>query len=81
MWDKGWTKIYEVLPAAELSEEYQELVGERLAEIFVCLHPICAQLRSDVATCWRSRAILAKRVSKPGSAPQNSRDLFLPVTF
>jgi hypothetical protein len=49
MWDRGWTKIYEVLPAAELSEEYQETVGERMAEIIVCLHPIYLMLRNDVA--------------------------------
>ena len=23
-WDRGWTKIYEVMPEAELTEEYQE---------------------------------------------------------
>lgn len=53
MWDRGWTKIYEVLPAAELTEEYQEMVGERLAEIIVCLHPIYVQLRNDVARVHR----------------------------
>jgi hypothetical protein len=53
MWDKGWTKIYEVLPAAELTEEYQEEVGERLAEIILCLHPIYVQLRNDVARIHR----------------------------
>jgi hypothetical protein len=53
MWDKGWTKIYEVLPPAELTEAYQEAVGERLAEIIVCLHPIYVQLRNDVARIHR----------------------------
>ena len=53
MWDRGWTKIYEVLPEAELTEEYQERVGGRLAEIIVCLHPIYVQLRNDVARIHR----------------------------
>ena len=53
MWDRGWTKIYEVLPEAELTEEYQKIVGERLAEIIICLHPIFVQLRNDVARIHR----------------------------
>jgi hypothetical protein len=53
MWDKGWTKIYEVLPEAELTEEYQEEVGARLGEIIICLHPIYVQLRNDVARIHR----------------------------
>jgi hypothetical protein len=53
MWDRGWTKIYEVLPEAELTEEYQEEVGGRLAEFIVCLHPIYVRLRNDVARIHR----------------------------
>ena len=53
MWDRGWTKIYEVWPEAELTEEYQSEVGERLAEFIVCLHPIYVQLRNDVARVHR----------------------------
>ena len=53
MWDRGWTKIYEVLPKAALSDDYQELVGGRLAEIIVCLHSIYVQLRNDVARVRR----------------------------
>ena len=40
MWDRGWTKIYEVLPEAELTPEYQAEVGGRLAQFIICLHPI-----------------------------------------
>ena len=53
MWDRGWTKVYEVLPETELTEEYQEMVGGRLADIIVCLHPIYVQLRNDVARIHR----------------------------
>ena len=53
MWDRGWTKIYEVWPEAELTEEYQEMVCGRLAEIIVCLHPIFVQLRNDVGRIHR----------------------------
>jgi len=53
MWDRGWTKIYEVLPAAELTPEYQAEVGGRLAQFIICLHPIYVQLRNDVARVHR----------------------------
>ncbi len=53
MWDKGWTKIYEVYPAQDLTEAYQEAVGGRLAEIITCLHPIFVGLRNDVARVYR----------------------------
>ena len=53
MWDRGWTKVYEVLPETELTEAYQEQVGARLAEFIICLHPIYVQLRNDVARIHR----------------------------
>jgi len=53
MWDKGWTKIYEVFPEADYSADYQVEVGARLAEIIVCLHPFYVQLRNDVARVYR----------------------------
>lgn len=53
MWDRGWTKIYEILPEAELTPEYQAEVGVRLAEFIICLHPIYVQLRNDVARVHR----------------------------
>ena len=53
MWDRGWTKIYEVWPEAELTPEYQAEVGGRLAQFIICLHPIVVQLRNDVARIHR----------------------------
>lgn len=53
MWDKGWTKIYEVYPEGSLTEAYQKEVGGRLAEIITCLHPIFVELRNDVAQVHR----------------------------
>ena len=53
MWDKGWTKIYEVYPYETLDEEFQKAGGRRMAEIIVCLHPIFVQLRNDVARIHR----------------------------
>ncbi len=53
MWDRGWTKIYEILPEAELTPEYKAKVGARLAEFIICLHPIYVQLRNDVAQIHR----------------------------
>ena len=53
MGDRGWTKIYEVVPEAELTPEYQAEVGGCLAELIICLHPIYVQLRNDVARVHR----------------------------
>ncbi|MCA9959346.1 MAG: hypothetical protein KC443_09955 [Anaerolineales bacterium] len=48
MWDKGWTKIYEVYPAGELTVVYQTAVSQRMADIIICLHPIYVKLRDEV---------------------------------
>jgi hypothetical protein len=53
MWDKGWTKLYEVYPEEELRQAYQAAVAGRLAEIIVCLHPIYVELRNQVRTVYR----------------------------
>ncbi|MGD8586389.1 MAG: hypothetical protein PVJ75_13650 [Chloroflexota bacterium] len=47
MWDRGWAKNCEVLPAAEPTEEYQETVGGRLAETIVCMRPIYVPIRNE----------------------------------
>ena len=53
MWDKGWTKIYEVFPEDKYTEAYQTAVGGRLAEIITCLHPIFVELRNEVSRIHR----------------------------
>ncbi len=53
MWDRGWTKIYEVIPAEPLSQLYQARVGARLADIITVLHPIYIQSRNAVAQIYR----------------------------
>jgi hypothetical protein len=53
MWDRGWTKIYEVVSFEALTPTYQKRVGSRLAEIIVVLHPIYSNLRSAVAEIYR----------------------------
>lgn len=53
MWDKGWTKIYEVYPERPLTADYQREIGQRLAEIITCLHPIYVDLRNAVAQVYR----------------------------
>lgn len=53
MWDRGWTKIYEVVPAESLTDVYQRQLGRRMAEIIICLHPIYVDLRSAVAQVYR----------------------------
>ncbi len=53
MWDRGWTKIYEVFPDAPISTEYQAQIGGRLAEVIVCLHPVFVELRGNVRAVHR----------------------------
>ena len=53
MWDKGWTKIYELYPAAPLTLDYQQKIGRRLADIIICLHPIYVHLRDTVTRTYR----------------------------
>jgi hypothetical protein len=53
MWDRGWTKIYEVVPEAPLTTEFQAQIGRRLVAFISCLHPIYADLRSSVARVYR----------------------------
>jgi hypothetical protein len=45
MWDKGWTKIYEVYPGETTTTEYQAVIGRRLAQIICCLQPIFVELQ------------------------------------
>jgi len=53
MWDKGWTKIYEVVPGDTLTPAYQKQLGRRMAALITCLHPIFVELRQDVARLHR----------------------------
>jgi hypothetical protein len=53
MWDRGWTKVYEVYPDAPLTEEYRAAIAGRLAEIMACLHPIFVELRRSAAEIYR----------------------------
>jgi hypothetical protein len=53
MWDRGWTKIYEVMSEEELTTAYQLKVGQRLAEIITCLHPFYVELRNSAAAVYR----------------------------
>jgi hypothetical protein len=53
MWDKGWTKMYEVFPLEELSPEYHQAVGQRLAEIIICIHPIYVEIRGQAQRIYR----------------------------
>ena len=53
MWTRGWTKVYDVLPDAPLTAEFQEQVANRLAHMIICLQPIFAGLRNDVKRIYR----------------------------
>lgn len=53
MWDKGWTKIYEVVPAEPYTEAHQAQIGHRMAKVITCLHPIFVELRQQAARIKR----------------------------
>ena len=53
MWDKGWSKIYEVIPVEPYTEAHQMEISRRLAEVISCLHPIFVDLRSQAAQIKR----------------------------
>lgn len=53
MWDRGWTKIYEVYPDEALTEAYRAAVAARLAQIITCIHPVFVELRRSAAEIYR----------------------------
>lgn len=53
MWDKGWTKIYEVYPAAPLTTSYQAKIGQRFAQFITFLHPLFIEFRGNIAQVYR----------------------------
>jgi len=53
MWDRGWTKIYEVYADESLTEAYRDAVAARLAAIMACLHPVFVDLRGAAASLYR----------------------------
>lgn len=53
MWVRGWSKIYEVVPDEPLTEEFQDRLGQRMAEVISCLHPFYVDLRDAVAQSYR----------------------------
>lgn len=53
MWDRGWTKIYEVVADEPLTAVYQTTIARRLAAFISCIHPIYAALRSEVRAIHR----------------------------
>ncbi|HEY4690772.1 MAG TPA: hypothetical protein VIK33_15770 [Anaerolineae bacterium] len=44
-WDRGWTKVYDVIPRERFTPEYVERVAARLAQMIGVLQPIYADVR------------------------------------
>ncbi len=53
MWDRGWSKAYEVVDDAPLTAAYQQQIGLRLATIITHLHPIYVDVRDSVSAVVR----------------------------
>ncbi len=53
MWDRGWSKIYDVCPHQDYTVEYQQDIAQRMAEIITCIHPIYVVLRSRAQRVYR----------------------------
>ena len=53
MWDRGWAKVYDVVPQERLTAAHQTAVATRLAELICCLQPIFVELRDDVRRLHR----------------------------
>lgn len=53
MWDRGWTKIYEVMVDVPLTTDAQSTIGERLGAIITVIHPIFIDLRAAVRQVYR----------------------------
>ncbi|KAB2904620.1 MAG: hypothetical protein F9K27_08915 [Anaerolineae bacterium] len=52
VWDRGWTKIYELHSDQELNDDWLQYVAERLAKFVVVVQPIFerARLENDTKT-------------------------------
>lgn len=53
MWDKGWTKVYQVVASQPLTTAYQAELSQRMALMITHLHPIYAEIRQQVAKLHR----------------------------
>jgi len=54
-WDRGWTKVYEVMPRESFTREYAGRVAARLARIMSVMQPIFEDVRKRVGVKPRRR--------------------------
>lgn len=47
VWDRGWTKIYEIYPDQELTETWLKYTAERLAKFITVVQPILESLKKQ----------------------------------
>jgi hypothetical protein len=43
-WDRGWARVYEMLPLEPLDDGYVDLVADRLARLIGALQPLLDQI-------------------------------------
>ncbi len=54
-WDRGWAKVYELLPEQPLTAAFQKATAQRLADLIVCCHPILHELSAAYHRSTRRR--------------------------
>lgn len=54
-WDRGWSKLYTLVPQQPLTVKYQQQIATRLAELIVCCHPILSELVAAYRGAQRKR--------------------------
>ncbi|HLA43735.1 MAG TPA: hypothetical protein VJZ27_09885 [Aggregatilineales bacterium] len=47
IWDRGWTKVYEIHPDQDLSESLVKTTASRLAKFITVVQPIYQSIRQD----------------------------------
>jgi hypothetical protein len=46
-WERGWSRLYETLPAAQLDERVLDGAVERMSDYIVALQPLLAELNDS----------------------------------
>lgn len=54
-WDRGWAKVYELLPEQPFTDTFQRDTAQRLADLIACWHPILLDIHTEYRRSKRRR--------------------------